>query len=90
MESAYPRRLLGGGYVVTITIENLGEAGAQVPITLRMERGEITRLLEVHAKSKNVLRVEVPGTPQEVVVNDGSVPERDMTNNIFKINPSTK
>ena len=90
VESAYPRSLVGGGYVVTITVENLGDAGAQVPVTLRMEGGEITRLLEVHAKSKSVLRIETPGAPQEVVVNDGSVPERDMTNNIFKINPSTK
>jgi hypothetical protein len=90
VESAYPRPLVGGGYVVTITVENLGDAGAQVPVTLRMEPGEITRLLEVHAKSKNVLRIEVPGTPQEVVVNDGSVPERDMTNNVFKISPGAK
>ncbi|HTE90564.1 MAG TPA: hypothetical protein VK639_16505 [Terriglobales bacterium] len=90
VESAYPRALVGGGYVVTVTVENLGDAGAQVPVTLRMEGGEITRLLEVHAKSKSVLRIGAPGTPQEVVVNDGSVPERDVTNNIFKINPSTK
>jgi hypothetical protein len=90
VESAYLRPLLGGGYVVTITVENLGEAGAQVPVTLRMERGEITRLLEVQAKSKSVLRIEAPGTPQEIVVNDGSVPERDMTNNIFKISVGTK
>jgi hypothetical protein len=90
VESAYPRPLVGGGYVVTVTVENLGEAGAQVPVTLRMEGGEIIRLLEVHAKSKSVLRIEAPGTPQEVIVNDGSVPERDMTNNIFKINPGTK
>jgi hypothetical protein len=90
VESAYPRPLVGGGYVVTITVENLGDAGAQVPVTLRMEGGEITRLLEVRAKSRSVLRIGAPGAPQEVVVNDGSVPERDMTNNIFKINPSTK
>src|ERR1700682_5676053 len=90
VESAYPRPLLGGGYVVTITIENLGEAGAQVPVTLRMEGGEMTRLVEVHAKSKNVLRIESAGTPHEIVVNDGSVPERDMTNNIFKLNPGAK
>jgi hypothetical protein len=90
VESAYPRPLLGGGYVVTITVENLGEAGAQVPVTLRMEGGEIMRLLDVHSKSRSVLRIESAGTPQEIVVNDGSVPERDMTNNIFKINPGTK
>jgi aminopeptidase N len=88
VESAYPRQLLGGGYVVTITIENLGEAGAQVPVTLLMEGGQVTRLFEVHSKSKSVMRIEAAGTPQEIVVNDGSVPESDMTNNIFKIKPN--
>jgi len=88
VESAYPRRLLGGGYVVTITIENLGEAGAQVPVTLVMEGGQVSRLVEVHSKSKSVMRIEAAGPPQEIVVNDGSVPESDMTNNIFKIKPS--
>ena len=88
MESAYPRQLLGGGYVVTITIENLGEAGAQVPVTLLMEGGQVTRLVEVHSKSKSVMRIQAAGTPQEIVVNDGSVPESDMTNNIFKIKPN--
>ena len=29
--------------------------------------------------------VEVPKAPEEIVVNDGSVPESDMTNNVFKI-----
>jgi hypothetical protein len=32
--------------------------------------------------------VEVSGAPQEVVVNDGSVPESDMSNNTFKIETS--
>ena len=32
-----------------------------------------------------MIRVEVSKTPEEVVVNDSSVPERDMTNNVFKI-----
>ena len=36
------------------------------------------------------LRIETPGTAQEVVVNDGNVPEKDMTNNIFKVNPGAK
>jgi hypothetical protein len=34
------------------------------------------------------MRIEAAGTPQEIIVNDGSVPESDMTNNKFKINPS--
>jgi len=34
-----------------------------------------------------VIRVEVPKLPEEIVVNDGSVPESDVTNNVFKIEP---
>ena len=34
------------------------------------------------------MRIEAAGTPQEIIVNDGSVPESDMTNNIFKIKPN--
>jgi hypothetical protein len=31
------------------------------------------------------MRVELPGSPTEVLVNDGSVPESDLTNNSFRI-----
>ena len=41
--------------------------------------------LEVRGKNKAVIRIEVPQAPQEIVVNDGSVPESDVTNNVFKI-----
>jgi hypothetical protein len=39
----------------------------------------------VRAKSKGVIRVEVPTLAEQVIVNDGSVPESDMSNNTFKI-----
>ncbi len=87
VESAYPRLTVNGGGIVSITIENLGDAGAEVPVTVRFEAGEITRRLEVHAKSKASVRIEVPSPPQEVKVNDGSVPESDMGNNTYKIEP---
>jgi hypothetical protein len=87
VESAYPRATVNGGYIVTVTIENLGDAGAEVSVTLRMAGGEVTKRLEVHAKSKAAVRIEAATTPQEVVVNDGSVPESDMSNNVFKVPP---
>jgi hypothetical protein len=83
--SAFPRQILTEGYMVTITVENLGGAGAEVPVTVRFKGGEVTKRLEVHAKSKGVIRVEVPRLAEEVSVNDGSVPESDMSNNTFKI-----
>jgi hypothetical protein len=71
--------------LLTVTIENLGGAGAEVPFTIRFATGEVTRRIEVRAKSTASTRVEVPATATEVVVNDGSVPESDLTNNVFKI-----
>jgi hypothetical protein len=71
--------------IVAVTIENLGTAGAEVPFTIRFGDGQITRRIEVRAKSTATTRVEVPGLPTAVVVNDGSVPESDLTNNVFKI-----
>jgi len=85
VQSVHPWKNEKGVQIVTVTLENLGSAGAEVPFTVRCEGGEVTRRIEVRAKTTATTRVEVPGTPTEIVVNDGSVPESDMTNNTFKI-----
>jgi len=90
IESVFPRKTLNGTYIVTITVDNLGTAGAEVPLLVKFDGGEITKRLEVRAKSKGVTRVETSAAPQEVTVNDGSVPESDMTNNSFKIASAEK
>jgi aminopeptidase N len=83
--SAFSRKTMPEGYMVTITVENLGAAGAEVPLTVKFSGGEITKRLVVRGKSNGVIRVEIPEVPEEIVVNDGSVPESDTTNNSFKI-----
>jgi hypothetical protein len=83
--AAHPWKGTKETQLVTVTIENLGGAGAEVPFTIRFGSGQITRRIEVRGKSTATTRVEVPGTAAEVVVNDGSVPESDLTNNVFKI-----
>jgi hypothetical protein len=83
--SVYPRKMLGNNYIVTVTVKNRGNAGAEVPITLNMEEGQMIKRLEVRAQSEATLRIETASTPLEIVVNDGSVPESDMTNNVYKI-----
>jgi hypothetical protein len=85
VESAFTRKTLPEGYMLTITVDNLGAAGAEVPLTVKFAGGEITKRLVVRGKGNGVIRVEVPKPPEEVVVNDGSVPESDMTNNLFKV-----
>jgi len=85
VESAFTRKTLPEGYMLTITVANLGAAGAEVPLKVKFAGGEVTKRLLVHGKSNGVIRVEVQKTPEEIVINDGSVPESDMTNNTFKI-----
>ncbi len=85
VNSVYSRPIVDGGFMVTITIENLGDAGAEVPVILRTESEEIIKWLVVQAKSKAAVRVQAASTPLEVVVNDGSVPESDVSNNVFKV-----
>jgi hypothetical protein len=83
--SAFTRQTSPENYLLTITVDNLGAAGAEVPLTVRFAGGVVTKKLVVRGKSNAVIRVEVPKPPEEIVVNDGSVPESDTTNNVFKI-----
>ncbi len=85
VDSVYPRPLLTGGYMVTVTVENLGDAGAEVPVILHMENGEATQKLVVPGKSKAAVRIPAATMPKQVTVNDGSVPESDLSNNIYKV-----
>jgi hypothetical protein len=85
VESAYAARTSTKSFMLTLTLDNLGTAAAEVPVIVKFAGGEITKRVELHAKSKLTFRVETPAAPQEVKVNDGSVPESDLTNNSFKL-----
>jgi hypothetical protein len=85
VQSVHPWKTDKGVQIVTVTLENLGNAGAEVPFTIIFEGGEITKRIEVRAKGTATTRVELPGTASEIRVNDGSVPEIGLTNNVFKI-----
>lgn len=89
----YPRQILAdsaassgnkGGYLVTVTVENLGDCAAEVPVRVMTKEGEVMSRLQVAGKSKASARVNTLSPPLEVVVNDGSVPESDLSNNIWK------
>ena len=83
--AAHPWKPENGVQIVTVTLENLGSAGAEVPFKVLFESGEVTKRIEVRAKTTATTRIEVPGTASEIVINDGSVPESDLTNNVFKV-----
>ncbi|MGH9670021.1 MAG: hypothetical protein ACRD3A_07925 [Terriglobales bacterium] len=79
--ATYPRPTLEGSFGVTVTVENLGSAGAEVPVTVRSEHGQVSERVLVPAHGKGVARILIPAKPKEASVNDGSVPESDLSNN---------
>lgn len=83
--SVYSHAAQGGGYMVTVTAENVGDAAAEVPVTVHMLTGEASERLLVRGKSNATIRIMAGNLPMKVVVNDGSVPESDVTNNSYKI-----
>jgi hypothetical protein len=76
--------------MITITVDNLGAVGAEVPVIVKFKGGEVMKRLEVRAKNKAVIRIEVPADPQEIELNDGSVPESNTANNTFKLEATDK
>jgi hypothetical protein len=85
VQSVHPWTTDKGVQFITLTLENLGNVGAEVPFTVSFEGGEITQRIEVRAKSTATTRVELPAAASRVVINDGSVPESDLANNVVDI-----
>jgi hypothetical protein len=85
VQAAHPWKDEKGVQIVTVTIENAGSAGAEVPIAIHFADGIVVRRLEVRGRSSATMRIEVPGATTQVVVNDGSIPESNLDNNVFKI-----
>jgi hypothetical protein len=85
IESAYPRQTLENTYVVAVTVENSGGAGAEIPITVRSATAEKTETLLVPAHRKAITRIAIAGRPAEVTINNGTVPEGDMSNDKLEL-----
>lgn len=92
VETVYARPLLSEAksFLVTATIENRGHAGAEVPVLMQTPAGEKVMRVVVKAGEKGTGRVEVPVAPDKVVVNDGSVPEANVGNNVYDVPPPAK
>lgn len=89
IKTAFVRNTLDGGAIVTLTVENSGNASAEVPVTVIAGREEASQRLLVRAKSSGVVRIRVLQTPTSARVNDGSVPETNMENNDYSFPAST-
>jgi hypothetical protein len=72
----YPNKAsVAGSYIVAVDVSNSGTAEAQVPVSVSAGKTTVTEMLRIPAKSKISHRFVVQGQPDEVAVNDGTVPE---------------
>ena len=72
----YPNKAsVAGSYIVAVDVANSGTAEAQVPVSVSAGKTTVTEMLRIPAKSKISHRFVVQGQPDEVAVNDGTVPE---------------
>ena len=70
------RELLGKNeFLVAVEVANDGYAGAEVPVMVRSGELSVTQWLLIPARSHATTRIIFAGRPDEVQVNDGSVPE---------------
>ncbi|HEU5341326.1 M1 family aminopeptidase [Edaphobacter sp.] len=65
----------GTSWLVSVDVRNNGYAAAEVPVTVRSGDLTMTQRLRIAGQSDASTRILFPSTPQEVIVNDGSVPE---------------
>ena len=66
---------LPAGWLVAVEVRNDGFATADVPVTVRSGNAAETQRLRIPGRSSASTRIVFAGTPTEVEVNDGGVPE---------------
>ena len=67
----------GAGWLVAVEVRNEGGAVAEVPVTVRSGTLTATQRLRIPGRSSASTRIVFEGTPAEVLVNDGTVPEAE-------------
>lgn len=75
--NVYPSTASAGSYLVSVDVENSGWASVEVPITVKSEKTSITERVVILGHQKMAHRIVIQGTPTEVTVNDGAIPETE-------------
>jgi hypothetical protein len=85
IESVFPAPERAGNWLVAVNLANAGYAAAEVPVTVRTDATSVTQRVRVPARSKAVQRILIQGKPTEVQVNDGTVPESQVSAHVTKL-----
>lgn len=75
----------GTNWLVAVDVRNDGYAAAEVQVTVRSGDLTMTQRLRIPGQSDASTRILFAGVPEEVIVNDGSVPEMTASSHMKKI-----
>jgi hypothetical protein len=76
-------------WLVAVEVRNDGDAAAEVPITVRSGKLTKTEYLRLSGRTTASTRILFEGVPDEVLVNDGTIPEPTTPTHIQKLNIAT-
>ncbi len=68
-----------GSYLVTVNLNNNGYAAVEAPVQVISDSSSVTQRVMLGARSKSVQRILLQGLPTEVRLNDGTIPETQVT-----------
>ena len=77
------------GWLVSAEVRNDGDAVADVPVTVRSGTLSATERLRIQGHTTASTRILFESTPEEVQVNDGTVPELRTSTHTIQIKPKT-
>ena len=75
------------GWLVSVEVRNDGDSIADVPVTVRSGALTTTERLRIAGRSSASTRILFQTTPEEVLVNDGTVPEMRTSQHTLQIRP---
>jgi hypothetical protein len=91
IESVFPSAAsVPGSYLVAVNMTNNGYAAVEAPVQVISETASITQRVMLGARSKSVQRILIQGTPTEVRLNDGTIPETQATVHIKTLDITPK
>jgi len=85
VQRVHPWKTDKGAHLITVTFENRGYAGVEVPFTVIAEGGNVSQRIEVRAQATATTRIELSGPGSEIRINDGSIPEMGQINNVVPV-----
>ena len=80
IESVFPSPSSAqGSFLVAVNLVNNGYAAVEAPVQVITESTSVTQRVLLQAHSKSVQRILLQGSPTEVRINDGTIPEAQAT-----------